>query len=117
MVDAGHSNLFQRHPILPFIFGASFVQCGIGSWIYHASMTKFGLFLDYATIMVAVPFISLYVMLDLWEGDFDEKLIDKYTLPVYALLFLFSYFFTYIFGSYYTAVTGPIFAMLIIYGT
>ena len=25
MVDAGHSNLFQRHPILPFIFGASFV--------------------------------------------------------------------------------------------
>ena len=80
-------------------------------------MTKFGLFLDYATIMVAVPFISLYVMLDLWEGDFDEKLIDKYTLPVYALLFLFSYFFTYIFGSYYTAVTGPIFAMLMIYGS
>ena len=80
-------------------------------------MTKFGLFLDYATIMVAGPFISLYTLLDLWEGDFDEKLIDTYTVPVYALLFAASYFFTYLFGTYYTAYIGPLFSVLTLYGT
>lgn len=116
-LDADHSNMFERHPILPLLLGVSFVNCGVGSWVYHASMTRAGLFLDYATIMVAGPYVSLYAYLDLREGEYDEEIIDKYILPAYALLVITSYILTYTAGSYYTATAGPLFTALTLYGT
>ena len=114
-VDTLHDNLFQRHSVLPFLLGLSYILCGIGSWIYHASLTRFGLFLDYANIMITAPYITTYSLVNKYEGDFDESWIDLLAIPYWMVLFVASYGLTYEYGSMYTAIISPIIFVIAIW--
>ena len=109
------TNLFQRHPILPFLLGVSYFLNGAGSYVYHASLTKFGHFLDYANIMVTVSFVSFYCVVDRFEGYFDESHIEHLVVAAWMAIVIVSYFFTYRLAWVYTAVAAPILLIAGIY--
>jgi hypothetical protein len=78
-------NLFSKHPTLPFLFGMQFVIIGIGSYIYHASVSYFGYFMDHANILATTLFLTFYSFLNLYSDELDQELIPQYGIAIYIV--------------------------------
>ena len=72
------SNLFTTNPVFLFLWGMVLNLVGTSSFVYHASATRFGYFMDFGNIMGMTTFWLFYSIVDLNEealGDFPMNFI------------------------------------------
>ena len=68
-------NTFINHPIWPFYYGLILYLIGTSSFIFHASLTEFGYFMDYGNISLMANYVSLFVAMDsYYTGEMDETI-------------------------------------------
>lgn len=89
-------NTFIRHPIWPFYFGFILYLIGISSYVFHASLTEAGVFMDYGNVSFMANFVSYIVMMDsFYTGEMDAtvatvgfflSMIVAYTNQAYRYL-------------------------------
>jgi hypothetical protein len=75
-----HSNQMLKHPIWIFLLGSILNLAGVGSFIYHASNTRFGEVLDHTMVSPFFGFLAIYNIMDLlleFMNEYEHGLGDK----------------------------------------
>ena len=90
---------------------------GTSSFVYHASQTRIGRFMDLANIMVMGTFVMFYTIIDLYEEDISDWSANVLAVGAWLGSFLLAYTVRFIFGEYsvykYVPVTSAVMASMI----
>ena len=86
---------------------------GTSSFIYHASQTRFGYFMDLGNIMVMTTFAMFYAIIDLYEEDFADFPMNFLAVGAWLLSFALAYAVRYI-SEYSVYIYTPIIVVVIL---
>lgn len=96
------SNFLQRHPQLSFMFGLGCLHLGVGSGLYHASLTHLGRQIDVASMYT--PLMGLIsISISRWYPYLKLPMLEGKSIalvPSWPLFTLFTIFGVYIFFEY-----------------
>ena len=87
----GLLNIWYVHREWPMLVGVIMVIIGVSSYIFHASLSYFGWFMDFANICFMLLFMTYYTVVNYY----NLELTDERSLQLAVSGFIFSWSFAY----------------------
>ena len=71
--EGGLLNHMYAHREWPLLLGVITVVVGVSSYIFHASLTHFGWFMDFANIGWMLFFMTFYVVMNYYHLELSDE--------------------------------------------